>query len=567
MRRRDGTRGAVHAEPRRHDHAAPSCRCRRPRWRRSAIATDATWNTAGTAHDDGSRTWDLARPARERCRPACSRSRRPTGDVVARRTSRRATYAATLAAGSDLLGVFLVDATGVTLLGVVSPTGGTLKTELDVRPARARSSRCRSWRARPGSSTSTVTGYAQGVFGTYTEKYDSRVDQVGTMTTPYGDFPVLRVATDLTRTSGFTTLLTKRSSRGSPSASARSRPFIAGLRDQHRVQRRRRGAEARAVRAAALRARLRSALRRLSRAFHAGPLPGAPADATFVDVDGVHVHYREAGAGPAVVLIHGYGASLESWGGVLPVLASDHRVIAIDLKGFGWTSRPDGDYSPAAQAQLVWRVLDKLGVTDVAIVGHSWGTSVALSMAVAHPERTRQRRAVRRVRLRRAGAELLPLGAELSGLGELLFGLFYTERIEDRAPLAYYDERWVTQARVERVEARHGRGPAPSRRRSRSRAAITSPRCTSSSRAFDKPVLLLWGADDQVTPLAFGHRLAERARERRAEGLSALRAHPDGRGAQRVDPRPRRIPCRGAADDHDSDTDSRRRSGSRWRSR
>src|SRR5690349_20358484 len=43
--------------------------------------------------------------------------------------------------------------------------------------------------------------------------------------------------------------------------------------------------------------------------FHAGPLPGAPADATFVDVDGVHVRYREAGAGPAVVLIHGYGAS------------------------------------------------------------------------------------------------------------------------------------------------------------------------------------------------------------------------------------------------------------------
>ena len=47
-------------------------------------------------------------------------------------------------------------------------------------------------------------------FVAYTEKYESRVDQVGTMKTPYGEFPVLRVATDLTRTSGFTTLLTKR---------------------------------------------------------------------------------------------------------------------------------------------------------------------------------------------------------------------------------------------------------------------------------------------------------------------------------------------------------------------
>ena len=76
--------------------------------------------------------------------------------------------------------------------------------------------------------------------------------------------------------------------------------------------------------------------------FHAAPLPDPPPDARFVDVDGVHVHVREAGAGPAVVLIHGYGASLDTWIGVQPALAAHHRVIALDLKGFGWTSRPEG---------------------------------------------------------------------------------------------------------------------------------------------------------------------------------------------------------------------------------
>ena len=128
--------------------------------------------------------------------------------------------------------------------------------------------------------------------------------------------------------------------------------------------------------------------------YHAGRLPGTPTNATFVDVDGVSVHYQDQGQGPAVVLIHGYGASLASWAGVAPVLATTHRVIAVDLKGFGWTTRPEGDYSPAAQAALVWHVLDKLGVADVAIVGHSWGSSVALAMAVAHPERTRGLRLV-----------------------------------------------------------------------------------------------------------------------------------------------------------------------------
>ena len=239
--------------------------------------------------------------------------------------------------------------------------------------------------------------------------------------------------------------------------------------------------------------------------FHADKLPGTPADATFVEVDGVHVRYREVGTGPAVVLIHGYGASSDSWAPVIPELTR-HRVIAVDLKGFGWSTRPAGDYSPAAQAQLVWKVLDKLSVNDVALVGHSWGSSVALAMAVAHPER------VRRVALYAAYVydDQVPSffrWSERSGLGELLFGLYYKERIEDRAVLAYFDERWITQARVDKVEAELDRPGTVA-------AALAVARrhqfgaLHTALRAFAKPVLLLWGENDQVTPVRFGHRLA-----------------------------------------------------------
>ena len=240
--------------------------------------------------------------------------------------------------------------------------------------------------------------------------------------------------------------------------------------------------------------------------FHGGALPGAPADATFVDIDGVHVRYREAGSGPAVVLVHGYSASSDSWLGVIPAVAVGHRVIAVDLKGFGWTSRPDGDYSPAAQAKLVWAVLDKLGVTDVAIVGHSWGSSVALEMAVAHQAR------VRRVALYDAYVydDQVPSffrWAEKSGIGEALFGLYYDERMEDRVPLAYYDDRWVTQARVEHVETELSRPGTTA-------AALATARqhhfgaLHKALESFAKPVLLLWGENDEVTPLRFGQRLA-----------------------------------------------------------
>ncbi len=240
--------------------------------------------------------------------------------------------------------------------------------------------------------------------------------------------------------------------------------------------------------------------------FHAASLPGAPADATFVDVDGVHVRYREQGQGPAVVMIHGFGGSLEHFAGVAPVVAAKHRVISVDLKGFGWTSRPEGDYSPAAQAQLVWAVLDKLGVQDVAIVGHSWGASVALSMAVAHPERTR-RVALYSGYIYDDQVPSFFRWAQLGGIGEVLFSLFYKERIEDRAPLAYYDERWVTQARVERVEADLDREGTTA-------AALAAVRGHNFDKLHDaligfaKPVLLLWGKQDLVTPVSYGHRLA-----------------------------------------------------------
>jgi len=240
--------------------------------------------------------------------------------------------------------------------------------------------------------------------------------------------------------------------------------------------------------------------------FHAGKLPDAPADATFVEVDGVHVRYREAGSGPVVVMIHGFGASSDSWLSVMPSVARSHRVIAVDLKGFGWTSRPAGDYSPAAQALLVWHLLDKLGATDVAIVGHSWGSSVALTMAVTQPER------VRRVALYDAYVydEQVPSffrWAEKSGLGEILFGLYYKERFEDRAPLAYKDERWVTQARLDQIEDELDRPGTVAAALAASRKHQFGALHTA-LRTFTRPVLLLWGEDDEVTPLRFGQRLA-----------------------------------------------------------
>ena len=96
--------------------------------------------------------------------------------------------------------------------------------------------------------------------------------------------------------------------------------------------------------------------------FHAGAMPGEPKAATFANVAGARVRYLDVGEGPPVVLVHGFASSLETWGAVVPALRKHHRVIALDLKGFGWTDRPEGDYSPPAQARLILDLLDHRGV-------------------------------------------------------------------------------------------------------------------------------------------------------------------------------------------------------------
>jgi uncharacterized protein (TIGR04551 family) len=263
-----------------------------------------------------------------------------------------------------------------------------------------------------------------------------------------------------------------------------------------------------------IRAALLAALVTGCATFHPAPPPGAPADATYVEVDGIQLHYRELGrpagnddAGkPTVVLIHGFGASLDSWRGVDEVLARDFHVVAIDLAGFGWSGRPDIDYSPVAEGRLVWRALDRLGVGDVALVGHSWGSSVVMTMVLEQPKR------VRRVALYSAYLyeDQVPSffhWARLGGVGEALFALWYRERIEDRVSLAYHDDRYVTQARVEHAErelARPGSAAAAlgaARRQIYTELERRWPDVT-------QPVLLLWGDDDQVTPLRYGHRLS-----------------------------------------------------------
>src|ERR1051325_205988 len=96
----------------------------------------------------------------------------------------------------------------------------------------------------------------------------------------------------------------------------------------------------------------------------------------FVEIDGLRVHYQEAGekTNPALVLIHGFAASTLVWSNVfLNFAQAGFRVIAVDLLGFGYSGKPrNGEYTIAGQAGLLMRVVEHLGVKRATLVGSSY---------------------------------------------------------------------------------------------------------------------------------------------------------------------------------------------------
>ena len=107
-------------------------------------------------------------------------------------------------------------------------------------------------------------------------------------------------------------------------------------------------------------------------------------------VDGVRLHYRIAGSGSAIVLIHGYAQTGTMWTPVIADLARDHTVIVPDLRGAGASDKPAGGYQKKQLAQDVHALVAALGYKDAAVVGHDIGLMVAYAYAAQFPEQTRR---------------------------------------------------------------------------------------------------------------------------------------------------------------------------------
>lgn len=234
----------------------------------------------------------------------------------------------------------------------------------------------------------------------------------------------------------------------------------------------------------------------------------------FIEVDGATVHYQEFGsrAHPTLLLIHGYTASTYVWHRVAPRLADEnYHVVAVDLIGFGYSDKPAWfDYTIHAQARMIERLMNLLGIGKATMIGSSYGGAVAATLALDYAERVE--------RLVMVGAvvndevldnPLLKLAA-VPLIGEILTAFILDSKRLSKSRMkktfAPANQHLITDERIVSVSR-------PLKAKDAHYSVLTSARRWDANRIGEdahligQPTLLIWGADDEIIPLHNGQNL------------------------------------------------------------
>jgi pimeloyl-ACP methyl ester carboxylesterase len=233
----------------------------------------------------------------------------------------------------------------------------------------------------------------------------------------------------------------------------------------------------------------------------------------FIDLDGARLYYYAAGtrgAGEPVVFLHGFPTSGHLWTDVIPLMPAGHRLVVLDLLGYGRSDPPNGrPLTLAAHAERVVALLDALGIEEACLVGHDLGGGVAQATALQAPTRVTRLALIdsvafggwprRDVRLARAllgltgriapGWLIAMLRADLErGYADSARAVHSIDRFT--RPFASTEGREAFMQHLRALDARETRALAP-------RLA-----------EIDVPTAVVWGAHDAFVPLKIGRRLA-----------------------------------------------------------
>ncbi len=227
----------------------------------------------------------------------------------------------------------------------------------------------------------------------------------------------------------------------------------------------------------------------------------SPAD--LVQVGDWRLHVRDSGprGAPAVLMLHGFGASLHTWDTWAQGLNATHRVIRFDLPGNGLSEPdPEGNYTDARSLQMVLALMDQLGVARASVVGHSIGGRMAWTLAARHPGRVERLVLVAPDGFASPGFEYGKAAEVPAVLGLMRYAMPKSVLRMNLAP-AYANPAALTDERTTRY---HDLMLAPGARQAMlmrlQQTVLTDPRPLLAT--ITAPTLLVWGEADAMIPMA-----------------------------------------------------------------
>jgi abhydrolase domain-containing protein 6 len=228
-------------------------------------------------------------------------------------------------------------------------------------------------------------------------------------------------------------------------------------------------------------------------------------------IGGKALAYTQAGSGPAVVIVHGVGGHKEDWAGVQNALASQYQVFAIDMLGFGGSSKTGDDLSMAIQAQAINKLLDAHSIQRAALVGNSVGGWVATTFAAAYPDRTEKL-----VLIDAAGFKAMfegepPVNFDPGTVAEM------DALVRTVINSAIVETPGFAEAALKRYIASGEKAIAELWGKS----LFMSPRLEDLFPKVTAPTVVLWGADDQLFPSILAQVFAGQIANARAELIPA----------------------------------------------
>ncbi len=226
-------------------------------------------------------------------------------------------------------------------------------------------------------------------------------------------------------------------------------------------------------------------------------------------------------AAPPILLIHGLGDEADTWRYILPALAADRRVIAVDLPGFGRSDKPKRQYTINFYQSVMLELLDTLTIAPAILVGHSLGAVIAQSIALNHPDRVEQLILVGGTLV--AGARKSSMGMRLMmtpGVGEFLYNRLRKDPeaayrslapfYRDLDSLPQSEQDFLYQRVNERVWDDNQRYAFFSILRNLARWVPRQQQSLPAQLAATTvPTIAIWGAEDHMNDAQNGRKLTE----------------------------------------------------------